>query len=122
MSRRHFRALTLALLMLIVAAPLSSGDKGLWLSLAATPSQVFQTAASEVPAEHVTLVPERGSRAGRTQALLRADRVDTARIIGTVGALTSFGQGARWPLPDVPSVHPHGEPSADRPAPRAPPA
>ena len=122
MSRRQFRALTLSLLILLVAAPLSSGDKGLWLSLASTPTQIFKAAASELPAEHTILVPEGGSRAGRTQVLLRADRVDTASVVGTVGALTVTGHGARWPVSDLPAVHPHGEPSADRPAPRAPPA
>jgi hypothetical protein len=122
MSRRQFRTLTLALLMLLIAAPLSSGDKGLWLSLAATPTQVFETVAGNLPAEHAILVPERGSRAGRAQLLARAERVDVTRIVGPGGALAAFGQSARWPLPDVPTLHPHGEPSADRPAPRAPPA
>lgn len=122
MTRQQFRALTLALLILIVAAPLSSGDKGLWLSFTATPNQVLETAARDLPAEHEILVPERGSRVGRTQVLLRAERVDTARMIAPVGAPASFGHGVRWPLPDLPAIHPHGEPFADRPAPRAPPA
>ncbi len=121
MSRRHFRALTLVLLTLLVAAPLSTGDKGLWLSFVSTPTLVFETATRDLPTEHEMLAPDRGVRVGRTQALPRADRIDTARLVGTIGSLASFGQGARWPLPDVPVVHPHGEPFADRPAPRAPP-
>lgn len=121
MSRRRFRALTLVLLLLIVVAPLSSGDKGLWLSFASTPTQVFEIEARDLPAEHAILVPERGSRAGRAQALPRPERVDVARIVGQVGALASLGYGLGWPLPDIAAHHAHGEPSADRPAPRAPP-
>lgn len=42
MSWRRIRTLTLVLLGLLIAAPLRSGDKGLWLSLAPTPVQLLR--------------------------------------------------------------------------------
>jgi hypothetical protein len=114
--------LTLVLLSLLIAAPLSSGDKGLWLSLTTSSAQLFETADGDLPTEHVILVPERASRAGRAQVLLRGERLDTARILGTGAALWSFGLTTQWTLPEATTPHPHGEPFADRPAPRAPPA
>jgi hypothetical protein len=122
MSRRHLRTLTLVLLALLIAAPLSSGDKGLWLSLTSSPAQLFETVAGDLPAEHAILVPERASRAGRTQALPRGERLDPARIIGPAAAVWSFGLTPQWAPPEATAPYPHGEPSADRPAPRAPPA
>jgi hypothetical protein len=122
MSRRHLRALTLVLLALLIAAPLSSGDKGLWLSLTSSPVQLFESAAGDLPAEHAVLVPERASRAGRAQALPRGERLDAARILGLGAAVGSFELTAQWALPASSDPYPHGEPSADRPAPRAPPA
>jgi hypothetical protein len=122
MSRRHLRALTLVLLALLIAAPLSSGDKGLWLSLTASPAQLLETVAGDLPTEHAILVPERASRAGRAQALPRGEHLDTARILGPGAAVWSIGLATQWALPEAPDLYPHGEPFADRPAPRAPPA
>lgn len=122
MSPRRLRVLTLVLLSLLIAAPLSSGDKGLWLSLTSTPAQVVETVAGDLPAEHAILIPERATRAGRAQALPRAGRVDTARAPGPAGAAWAVWVGPRWMVPDAAAIHPHGEPAADRPAPRAPPA
>jgi hypothetical protein len=122
MSRRHLRALTLVLLALLIAAPLSSGDKGLWLSLTSSPAQLFETVAGDLPAEHAILVPERASRAGRAPVLPRGERLETARVLRPGAAVWSFGLSTQWSLPEATAPYPHGEPFADRPAPRAPPA
>src|SRR4051812_19261775 len=71
MSWRRLRSLTLVLLGLLIAAPLGSGDKGLWLSLVATPAQILDLAADRLPAEHSILLPERASRIARAATVAR---------------------------------------------------
>ena len=62
MSWRWSRLTILAFLMVLYAAPLSSGDKGLWLSVAALPVQTFGAIPSRVPPEHAIVLPDRGDQ------------------------------------------------------------
>ena len=121
MSWRRVRALTLVFLGLLIASPLSSGDKGLWLSLASTPVQLLEVASDRLPAEHSILLPDGASRAVRA-ATARTERADAAKSLGPAGTAWSPGSGERWSTVVSAPPHPHGEPSVARPAPRAPPA
>jgi hypothetical protein len=122
MTWRRARARTLLLLVLLIAAPLSSGDKGLWLSLASTPVQHVDLATDRLPAEHSSLLPDGASRAGCATAAARPERADVAKTLGLAGAAWSPGPGGRWTLLASTPPYPHGEVVAARPAPRAPPA
>ena len=122
MSWRRIHALTLVLLGLLIASPLSSGDKGLWLSFAATPVQLLDLATDQVPTEHSILLPERVSRAGRTVTDTRPERTDVGKALGPGGSVWSFGSGQQWTVPVPAPPHPLDDLFADRPAPRAPPA
>ena len=121
MSWQRLRALTLLLLVLLVASPLSSGDKGLWLSLASTPVQILDVVTDSLPAEHLILLPDGASRAART-AVTRAERADVAKTLGPAGTAWLPGSGERWTVVVTAPSPPHGELLAARPAPRAPPA
>jgi hypothetical protein len=59
MSRHGSRLSILVFLVLLYASPLSSGDKGLWLSVAAIPVPLFGTFHGAMPAEHSILLPSR---------------------------------------------------------------
>lgn len=120
MSWRRIRALTLLLLVLLIASPLSSGDKGLWLSLAATPVQLVESVADHLPAEHSVLLPDAANRASRTAA--RTERADVAKSLGPAGTAWTPPPGERWTTLTSAVPHPHGELFTARPAPRAPPA
>jgi hypothetical protein len=122
MSWRRLRVLTLILLVLLILAPLSSGDKGLWLSLASTPVQHLDVATDRLPAEHSILLPERAARTGRVAAISRTDRADAANGDDPSGPIWSLGADRRWTVAVNAPRYPHGEPFAARPAPRAPPA
>lgn len=61
--RTRLPALTLALLVLLLAAPLSTGDRGLWLSVAPTMALLAEAPAGGLPAEHSTVLPDRPARA-----------------------------------------------------------
>ena len=89
MSRRRIRALTLILLGLLIAAPLSSGDKGLWLSLISTPAHILSIGADSVPAEHAIVVPERAGRAARSIVAPGSERASTSGGIGVPRAAWS---------------------------------
>ena len=122
MTWRHARVLTLLLLVLLIAAPLSSGDKGLWLSLAPTPAQHLEAASDRLPAELSILVPDAAARVARAVAAARPERADTAKTLGLAGALWPTGSGERWTVVVSTPPYPHGEVFAARSAPRAPPA
>jgi hypothetical protein len=119
MPWRRVRALTLVLLGLLLAAPLSSGDKGLWLSLAATPVHLLEASAGHPPAEHSTLVPD---TLGRAVAAARTDRADPVRSLGATSAPVDVAAGERWTAAATAPVRVRGELIAARPEPRAPPA
>jgi hypothetical protein len=68
---RLLPSLTLVLLGLVLAAPLSSGDKGLWLSVAPTAVLLADAPVGRLPAEHSTLLQDRQARlavAGRVES------------------------------------------------------
>ena len=122
MSWRRLRAPALLLLVLLIVSPLSSGDKGLWLSLAATPVQHLDLATDRLPAEHLILLPDGVSRAGRAAILARPVRADVVRSLGPAGTAWLPSSGERWTIVVSAPPHPHGELFSARPAPRAPPA
>jgi hypothetical protein len=119
MSWRHVRALTLLLLGLLLAAPLSSGDKGLWLSLAASPIQHLAVAANGLPVEHATVLPQ---KALRPLSAARSERLNPTKLLGGPAPAWNAGPGASWSILDLAPFDPRGELLAVRPAPRAPPA
>ncbi len=116
-SWRHIRALTLVILGLLLAAPLSSGDKGLWLSLAATPV-LLDTPAGGLPAEHSTLLPD---QPGRSLTSLRVEQGGAGKRLATVTAIWASAAGERWPATDAAPTQALHALFAARPDPRAPP-
>jgi hypothetical protein len=93
MSWRWSRLSILTFLVLLYAAPLSTGDKGLWLSVAGLPVQALGTADKRLPAEHSSLVPDYGPRAW---ASARAEREEQAFGPGDLsGAVRSATTPAR---------------------------
>ena len=118
MSWRSIRSLTLVLLGLVLAAPLSSGDKGLWLSLTSTPVQHLQTAGDSLPAEHGIVLPHDTSLFAVTSSASHPERTDADSNLSTAPYLHSV---LRWTVTDAEPAAPDVEPIADRPAPRAPP-
>lgn len=61
MSWRGYRLSTLVVLVLLYTAPLSSGDKGLWLSLISMPDQLLRVIPDGTPPEHEILPPDDGT-------------------------------------------------------------
>ena len=119
MSWRQLPALTLVLLGLMLAAPLSSGDKGLWFSLAPAAVLLTDAPAAGLPAEHSTLAPDRQSRpavASRTESsgAHKALAVDS----GPAGIVP----GEHWTLVQDRPAAALLQPIAALAAPRAPPA
>lgn len=116
---RQLPAITLILLGILLAAPLSSGDKGLWLSVAPTAVLLSDAPAGGLPAEHSTIVPDRSGRvvaAGRTESGGAGRGRDTDAVslrlpAGERGTSTAASQSAE-----------DQQPLAAPAAPRAPPA
>jgi hypothetical protein len=75
MSWQWSRLSTFVLLGLLYVSPLSSGDKGLWLSVASMPFQQFGSIPGEMPPEHSILLPY---RVGLALAAVRFDRGEPA--------------------------------------------
>jgi hypothetical protein len=119
MSWRWSRLSILTFLVLLYAAPLSTGDKGLWLSVAGLPVQALGTAAEQLPAEYASLLPDYGPR---VWALVRAERESQSfgpgDLAGTVRSVTtpsrSVGETLFQATPDTLASTPS--------APRGPPA
>ena len=120
MSSRRSRLFTVVLLGLLIAAPLSSGDKGLWLSIASTPIPLLEAPIRQLPAEHSTLLPD---RSGLALAPARVDRTESAKsvallhIVGAANLRPGWAQadpirscGALEPICST-SVAPRGPPS-----------
>lgn len=94
MSWRWSRLSILTFLVLLYAAPLSTGDKGLWLSVAGLPVQALGVAAERLPAEHSSLVPDYGPRAWSSA---RAEREEPSFGPGLVaGALPGAASTSRY--------------------------
>ena len=119
MSWRWSRLSMLTFLVLLYAAPLSTGDKGLWLSVAGLPVQALGAAAERLPAEHSSLVPEYGPRA---LSSARAERDDQSLGPSPVAvALPGAASPSRYVDPARPQTTLEGTSSAPA-APRGPPA
>lgn len=119
MRWRYLPALTLALLGLLLASPLSNGDKGLWLSLHGPHEALLRLAYGTTPTEHSTLLPD---RQGRVVANARAERPDSFRSLGAVPDDWATGVAGVWrTIAPLRTLTP-GLPVGERPSPRAPPA
>jgi hypothetical protein len=75
MSWHWSRLSILVFLGLLYVSPLSSGDKGLWLSVTAMPVQLFGAIPSRMPPEHSVLLPDRG---GLGLAMARVEQREPA--------------------------------------------
>ena len=114
MSWRWSRLSTLAVLLVLYAAPLSSGDKGLWLSVTSMPAPLFGAIPGGMAAEHTIVLPSRGAL---SLARIGVERGDPALGTGVVAVddvtvdptWTSVGQPPAWTTRE-----------ATRPAPIAP--
>lgn len=119
MRWRFISALTLVLLGLLLAAPLSAGDKGLWLSLHGASETLLRGSTDVATPEHSTLLPN-GS--GRVHVAARLDLPDPPRSLSAVAATWLLGPSERWHARTIgPAPVPHPL-FAVRPDPRAPPA
>jgi hypothetical protein len=119
MSWRWSRLATLAVLALLYAAPLSSGDKGLWLSVASMPVPLFGVVPGGMASEHSVLLP---NRAALSLARTGVQRYDPALGAGIV-AVDDATADAVWTSIGLPPAWSTRE--ATRPAPiasRGPPA
>ena len=119
MSRHGSRLSILIFLVLLYASPLSSGDKGLWLSVAAMPVPLFGTFHGAMPAEHSILLPSRGG-----QGLARACSVRSEAAPGP-GLLTDDQTpiAPTWTTVSHASAWSDLDPSCPAPsAPRGPPS
>jgi hypothetical protein len=83
MSWHWSRLSTLVFLGLLYVSPLSSGDKGLWLSVTSIPVPLFGALPGEMPPEHLILLPDRG---GLTLATARLERSEPALDPGLLAA------------------------------------
>src|SRR5262245_19052392 len=82
MSWRWSRLSILALLALLYVSPLSSGDKGLWLTVTALPAQAFGTILGRLSPEPPILLPVRDGRAFSAIRLERREPVLGAALLG----------------------------------------
>ncbi len=112
-------ALILVLLALLLAAPLTAGDKGLWLSLHGAHESLLGRALGSTPIEHSTLLPD---RSGRVIAAARIDRPDPARSLGAVAVAWAGGAAEQWGHAARSLMPPPRLRVTERPDPRAPPA
>ena len=122
MTWRGARILTLLLLVLLVASPLSPVDKGLWLNLTSTPAQHLEAAPNHLPAELSIVVPDDGVRIVSASDTARSERVEAPKTLGLAGAAWPPGSSERWTTVGSPPPFPLGETLASPSAPRAPPA
>jgi hypothetical protein len=119
MQWRSLSALSLIVLGLLLAAPLTAGDKGLWLSLHGSSVSLLQGTPGAAAPEHSTLLPDRPAR---MVAAARLERPDPARSLNVPAAEWLLGPAERWQGDgSAPVPAPHLLLAA-RPDPRAPPA
>ncbi|MCC7367357.1 MAG: hypothetical protein IT306_02980 [Chloroflexi bacterium] len=119
MSWRQLPAITLILLGILLAAPLSSGDKGLWLSVAPTAALLSDAPAGGLPAEHSTILPDASSRSaavGRTESSGAGRGPDADAVAPRLPA------GERWISSAASRSAEEQQALAAPAAPRAPPA
>ncbi len=114
------RWLILVLLALIVASPFSSGDKGLWLSIAPAPIQVFEASSGHFAAEESTLLQVRGDPAPCPVSAAQTGPDWGIALHGANASIARNGCRARAYLVPVPLAPP--DTSSGPFAPRGPPA
>lgn len=117
---RRFRLVTGLVLVLHFLAPLSSGDKGLWLSVAPAPIRVFAATASDVVVEHSTLLPVQGIPGFSGLAAGHPDPAKGVITVETGVAIPSHG--CRALLTRIPMCGVPGDADAELASPRGPPA
>lgn len=103
MSASPSRLLVLLLLSILIAAPLSAGDKGIWLSLTSASTRLLHVPANRFGVEHSTLVPKHFSVA---VAAVRGERADSTKGIAALTVLAAGSPAMRWTTAD--RVEPHG--------------
>jgi hypothetical protein len=119
MSWRCSRLSTLTVLALLYVSPLSSGDKGLWLSVTSMPIQAFGAIPGRMPPEHSILLPDRSGLALDTERIERSEPALNV-VLFTVDDATA---PERWePVGDVPPWDARDELCLTTTAPRGPPA
>ena len=84
MARHWPRLPILVFLVLLYASPLSSGDKGLWLSVAAMPVPLFGTFHGAMPAEHSIVLPSHGGLGLARVCTERNDMAPGPGLLATV--------------------------------------
>lgn len=119
MSWRLVRALTLMFLGLLIASPLSSGDKGLWLSLGGAHVQLHRATASRLPAEHTTVVPD---AVARPSASRHVERTDASRSLCPSCSSGLVPPAERWTIATATRFPAHKKTLVEPRAPRAPPS
>jgi hypothetical protein len=105
MSWRWSRLSTLTVVALLYAAPLSSGDKGLWLSVASLPVPLFGAIPGGMAAEHTITLPNRGALSLARACVERGDPALGPGLVAvddpTVDAAwTSVSHPPSWSAPD----------------------
>jgi hypothetical protein len=93
MSASPSRLLILVLLVILVAAPLSSGDKGLWLAFTSGSSRLVTASVNQLNAEHSTLLPK---HVGVSLATARGERADPTKGIATLVVSDGAQLAIRW--------------------------
>ena len=91
MSWRRSRLSILVFLGLLYTAPLSSGDKGLWLSVTSMPVQLFGVISGGIPPEREIQVPDRGAQ-GLTLAQLERGEPALGPGLRAVDATPALGR------------------------------
>ena len=105
--------------MVLYVAPLSSGDKGLWLSVASLPVPHFGAVPGEMATEHSILLPSPG---GPSLARICVERYDPAPGAGLI-AVDDLTIDATWTAVSQPPSWSTHEAACPAPvAPRGPPA
>lgn len=119
MSWQWSRLSILVFLALLYTSPLSSGDKGLWLSVTAMPVQPFGAMSGEMLPEHLILLPDRSRVAPATA---HVEHSEPALGSGLLAANGTTAQQRSEQVGDTSPWDPLGEIRASPTAPRGPPA
>ena len=118
--RPRARWTILVLLVLIILSPFSSGDKGLWLSIAPAPFTIFEALGGHFTAEESTLLRARSDVAPCSVDLAHEDVARSVALDdATTGIVRHERLGRTSPLSARPA--PRDVASASSP-PRGPPA
>lgn len=119
MSWRWSQLLTLAFLAVLYASPLSSGDKGLWLTVTSMPVSLLGAIPGGMPPEHSILLP---NRAGTVLARVCVERSESSLGPGQLDADASVIGPTSRTVGDVSAAHALRSACPATTAPRGPPA